>query len=71
MSMKCDKINSIIILAIVTTIIADFIALFAELQNQKCEKRSDQEREKKEAQFTKDLDDLRKRIAVLERNQKV
>jgi uncharacterized protein YhaN len=65
--MKCDNINDIIISAIVLTVIADSLALFAELINQRCEDKAEREQQRKEEKVNQEIENLRKRIALLEK----
>ncbi|MCC5466935.1 hypothetical protein [Pelosinus baikalensis] len=65
--MKSDDIDNIVIWAIVLTIISDALALFAELLNQRCEKKAEREQEKKEKKFNLEIENLQKRISALEK----
>ena len=65
--MKCDIVDDIILWALVLTVIGDSLGLLAELLNRRCEKKDELECEKKEEKVNQELEDLRKRIALLER----
>jgi peptidoglycan hydrolase CwlO-like protein len=65
--MKSDDIDNIIIWAIVLTIIVDSLVLFAELLNQRCEKKAEREQEEKEKKFNLEVENLQKRISALEK----
>ena len=65
--MKCNSVDNIVIGALVLTIVADCCALFAELVNQRCEKKEKQEQQKKEKNVNWEMNDLRKRITLLEK----
>ncbi|MBP2657500.1 MAG: hypothetical protein H6Q69_532 [Firmicutes bacterium] len=65
--MKSDDIDKIVIWAIVLAIIADSLVLFAELLNQRCEKKAEREQEEKEKNFNLEIENLQKRISALEK----
>jgi biopolymer transport protein ExbB/TolQ len=64
--MKCNNIDTIILWALILTAAGDLVALFAELLNQRCEKKAEQERQRKEEIMSLELESLRRRIAILE-----
>jgi hypothetical protein len=64
--MNSDNINNLIIGVIVLALIGDFLALFCELSSQRNEKRAEREQEEKERKVNLELDNLRKRVALLE-----
>lgn len=65
--MKCADIDTIIIWALILTVIGDSLGLLAELLNQKCEKKAERQQQAKEDKVNAELDDLRKRVALLEK----
>lgn len=65
--MKCEDLDNLIILALLLTVIGDALALFAELISQRCGEKEEQEKQERESTVNAELNDLRKRVALLEK----
>ena len=67
MNLKCEDLDNLIILALLLTVIGDALALFAELISQRCDEKEEQEKQERESTVNAELNDLRKRVALLEK----
>lgn len=64
--MNCNGLSKLLLCSIIFTVIGDLLAFFAELLNQKCDKKEKRDQQRKEETLSQELDSLRKRIVVLE-----
>jgi uncharacterized protein YlxW (UPF0749 family) len=65
--MNCENLDNLIIWTLIFTIVLDCLGLFTELTNQRCEKKAEKEKAAREDAINRELEDLRKRVALLEK----
>lgn len=65
--MKCEDLDNIIIWALILTVIGDLLGLYAEVAGRRCGEIEEAEQLEKENRVNAELNDLRKRVALLEK----
>lgn len=65
--MNSEDTSKVVVLVLLVSIVTSVIALDVELTNQRCDKNDEREKRKKERELHAELDELRRRVKLLEK----